>query len=485
MALQNFISGVKKMWIGTEEQYIDTIMPMHMGKGSAFNIEDADRIATVYTCIKVLSETLSRMPLNVYKDVGNGKLVNKDDYRYSLLHYNPNGWTSQQSFFTALEYWRNIKGNSFARIYRGPNGKVKSLELIAPSRVIGYAVTNGELYYTIGRAGGGDEVINSSEMLHFKGITKDGIWGLNPIEALRYNLSSSYQGILAIDSFYQNNAMSPKAIKSTVSGVNQKAMLEALNEFNSKYAGATKAGMLAALPPNTDIVDLSMSFADAEFISTMKFNSQMVAALFGVPPHMVGILEATKFNNVEQMMLDFKVSTLSAIGRLYRQELESKLLSTEERLSGTSIEFNFNALLETDSTTRINNQKTLTQMGVMTINDVCKIEGYKTYPEGDFHIMPGNYLTVEKVIGPQLVKDEVVGAVAPTEDIQKAALNGAQISSLIMLITSISQGIMTKETAKGIIVNAFPTFSTDEVNKIVDSVIVNPITEPTQNNLTV
>ena len=54
-----------------------------------------------------------------------------------------------------------------------------------------------------------------------------------------------------------------------------------------------------------------------------------------------------------------------------------------------------------------------------------------------------------------------------------------------MLITSISQGIMTKETAKGIIVNAFPTFSTDEVNKIVDSVIVNPITEPTQNNLTV
>ena len=135
------------------------------------------------------------------------------------------------------------------------------------------------------------------------------------------------KGILAIDSFYQNNAMSPKAIKSTVSGVNQKAMLEALNEFNSKYAGATKAGMLAALPPNTDIVDLSMSFADVEFISTMKFNSQMVAALFGVPPHMVGILEATKFNNVEQMMLDFKVSTLSAIGRLYRQELESKLLS--------------------------------------------------------------------------------------------------------------------------------------------------------------
>ena len=164
-------------------------------------------------------------------------------------------------------------------------------------------------------------------------------------------------------------------------------MLEALNEFNSKYAGATKAGMLAALPPNTDIVDLSMSFADAEFISTMKFNSQMVAALFGVPPHMVGILEATKFNNVEQMMLDFKVSTLSAIGRLYRQELESKLLSTEERLSGTSIEFNFNALLETDSTTRINNQKTLMQMGVMSINDVCKIEGYETYPEGDFHIM--------------------------------------------------------------------------------------------------
>jgi hypothetical protein len=75
--------------------------------------------------------------------------------------------------------------------------------------------------------------------------------------------------------------------------------------------------------------------------------------------------------------------------------MESKLLTTKDRLKGISIEFNYNALLETDSTTRINNLRTLEGMGVVTINDIAKIEGYKTYPEGDKHFMPGNYLTVE------------------------------------------------------------------------------------------
>jgi HK97 family phage portal protein len=402
MALNNFISSLKNMWTGTYNDYNDYVIPaLITGTGIPFDLTNAEKVATVYTCIKILSETLSRMPLNVYTDGGEGRTVDKEDYRYPILHYQPNNWTSQQTFISALEFWRNLKGNSFARIYRDNSGKVETLVLVPPSKIKDYKITNNELYYTVINDLGEEEVTNSSEILHFKGLTRDGIWGINPLEALRLNLSASYQGIQAIDSFYRNNAMSPKAIKSTVSGSNQKAMLEALEEFNRKYVGALKAGTMVTLPPNSEIVDMALNFADAEFIATMKFNTQVIAALYGVPPASVGILEATKFNNVEQMMLDFKVQTLAAIGRMYRQEFESKLLTTQERLSGVSIEFNFNALLETDSTTRINNERTLQGMGVITPNDVCKLEGFPTYPEGDEHYMPGNYLPVSKIASVQ------------------------------------------------------------------------------------
>jgi HK97 family phage portal protein len=403
MSYSNFVTGLKNLWegtyLGTYDAYKEFIIPTIIGVNSPFDIQKAEQLSSVYTCIRILSETIGRMPLNIYTDKGEGRTVDKTDYRYPILHYNPCNWLASQPFFVALEYWRNIKGNSFARIYRDGTGKVKSLVLIPPSKVTKYAVTNEELYYTIINDKNEEEILNASEILHFRTITRDGIWGINPVEALRLNLSATWQGLTTIDSFYKNNATSPKAIKSsTASGASQVKMLEGLEEFKRKYTGASMAGQIIPLPANTEIIDMALNFVDAEFISTLKFNTTQIAALYGVPAWMVGILEQTKFASVETTALDFKNTTLSAIGRAYRQELEFKLLSNQERMNGISIEFNWNALIELDSTTRINNLKALEAMGVPTINDICKLEGFAIYPEGDFHMMPGNYLPVEKIV---------------------------------------------------------------------------------------
>jgi hypothetical protein len=63
------------------------------------------------------------------------------------------------------------------------------------------------------------------------------------------------------------------------------------------------------------------------------------------------------------------------------------------------------------------------------------------------------------------------------DDVQKTALNGAQVTALIELIANVGAGVVSKDTAKGIVVNAFPTFSEEEVNQIVDNVILkkNPV----------
>jgi HK97 family phage portal protein len=400
MPIQNLMHSIRRAWLGTEEMFNDVYLPQLLSS-IPFDLSKAESVSTVYICIKKLADTLSRMPLNVYSESEKGRTVNKDDYRYPILHYNPNGYTSSQTFFATCEYWRNLKGNAYSRIYRNGDGTLSHLELISPSKVTGYAIERGELYYTVleeTKTKGNREIkLNASELLHFRTLTKDGILGINPIEAIRLNVSSTWQGLNTIDSFYKNSAISPRAIKSTISGVNQKAMLEALQEFKTKYTGSVNAGTLIPLPPNTDLVDMSMNFADALFLETLKFNAGQIASLYGVPPASVGIFEATKFNNVEMMMLDFKASTIADIMRMYRQELEHKLLSTQERLSGTSIEFNSMALVETDSTTRINNLRTLLSNGVITPNDVAKMEGYETFAGGEKHYIPGNYLAIEDI----------------------------------------------------------------------------------------
>lgn len=366
----------------------------------SINFDDsiAENISTIYTSCKILSDDIGSFPLNLHQNNDDGgKTIIKDDYRYALLHYNPNPYTTSNTFFATLEYIRNIKGNAFARINRDFNGFPQTFSIVPPHKITSYKIANNELYYSYKDDDKDEEYINSREFLHFRALTNDGIWGINPIEKLRLNLSVTYKAFSTIDKFYDNNATSPKALKTTIpEGINPVEWQAKVADFTAKYGGFKNAGKVISLPPFTELQDITLNFADAEFISTIRFNADQIAALYKVPPHLVGNFESSKFNNLEQLQYNYKINTLRPILRMYRQEMEFKLLSTAERVSGKSIEFNANAVVETDSKTRIENFKSLFGMGVITPNEIAKYEGYPTYVKGgDDHYLMTNIMGVE------------------------------------------------------------------------------------------
>lgn len=67
---------------------------------------------------------------------------------------------------------------------------------------------------------------------------------------------------------------------------------------------------------------------------------------------------------------------------------------------------------------------------------------------------------------------EAEGDAIPGEvrNVAAEALNGAQITSLVDVITQVGTGALPKETAKAIIAAAFPTISQDVINAIIDPV---------------
>jgi hypothetical protein len=58
----------------------------------------------------------------------------------------------------------------------------------------------------------------------------------------------------------------------------------------------------------------------------------------------------------------------------------------------------------------------------------------------------------------------------PTRDVAAEAMNGAQISSLVSIITQVGTGAMPHETAKALITAGFPTLPQETINAIVDPV---------------
>ena len=359
----------------------------------------ASKVAVATTCVKILSETVGKMPIGVWKtDSTKGKVKDKGHYLYNILHRQPNNYTTANTFFQTSENHRNYKGNSFARIHRhSGTGRVQWLETIPPSKVKNYSIKGNDLYYTLLDNDDKEYVLNQSEILHFRMMSPDGVWGINPISALSLNMGITHKGMQSLDSFYKNNALSPKALKTIVGSSNAAKSKEALAEFNAANSGVMNAGKWINLPPNTDIVDLQINLADAQIIESLKFNSQQIAALYGVPVYMAtGDFTQSKFNNIEQSQLSFKVNTISSITRMYKAELESKLLTEKDRKAGIEIEFNLNSLVEPDTKTKVEYYRGLANIGAITPHQIAVLESLPADPVQNLYLAQTNLQELSK-----------------------------------------------------------------------------------------
>ena len=76
-----------------------------------------------------------------------------------------------------------------------------------------------------------------------------------------------------------------------------------------------------------------------------------------------------------------------------------------------------------------------------------------------------------EIVENDLFEEDVVinGNVAPSQDIASQALNGAQISSLLEIITQTTANVLTSTSAKAITKAAFPMLSDVEINNIFDN----------------
>jgi len=398
-SIRELFSPGPKVWLGTSDAWDSQIAePLQLGiKKNTFNISDAEKVSVAVKCCKFLSDNISRLPVNVYTSTDRGNEIDPKDYRNTLISYSPDGIITAQSFFSAIEYNRNMRGNAFARIWRDSNtGKATKLELIPSSQVEGYKMVRGQLYYTYYKkteAGANKKiVVNAADMLHFKMASKNGLWGMNPIEAQRLNMSTLYKSKNVQDSYYENNAFVPAFLKSTVPDANfLKPFQEAMKQFKDKNVGPSNAGTIASLPPFTEIQQLDMNIVDSEFLASSKFDSEQIAAFYDVPPHFVGINAGTH-KDIEELTANFVTFGLGPIIEMYEKELEFKLLSEDEIAKGKRININEKYLIRLATSTKITYYKELFNMGVISGNQIAFMEGLPSYEGGDTHFIPQNNL---------------------------------------------------------------------------------------------
>ncbi|NEW66046.1 phage portal protein [Carnobacteriaceae bacterium zg-84] len=361
--------------------------------GKRVNERTAMTMSAVYSCVRILSETLASLPLHVYEitDVGSQKATNHS--LYNLLHNEPNSEMTSFIFRETLMTHLLLWGNAYAQIIRNGKGDVVGLYPLMPDKMTVDRDDNHTIYYEYLSTNGERVRLSYQDVLHIPGLGFDGLVGYSPIAMAKNAIGMSIAAEEYGAKFFSNGA-TPSGILEHPGTVKN---AESLRESWTRGFSGNNSHKVAILEEGMKYTPISISPNEAQFLETRKFQLNEIARIFRIPPHMVGDLEKSSFSNIEQQSLEFVKYTLDPWVIRFEQAFNRRLLKDKEKAQ-FYVKFNVDGLLRGDYQSRMNGYAVGRQNGWMSANDIRLLENLDRIPTeegGDLYLVNGNMLPLK------------------------------------------------------------------------------------------
>lgn len=347
--------------------------------------EDAAmRFATVHACVRVISEDVGALPLHLYRRLKDGGKERATDHPlYALLHDRPNPEMTSVSFREAMMVNALLTGNGYAFIEYERSGRIKALWPMLSSEVQPYRTDAGELRY---RAAGMD--LRASEVFHLPGLGYDGLVGMSPIAYARESIGLGIAAERYGEKFFRNGTH-VGGVVSVKDELSDDQFERLKNQFSGMFRGLQNAHGVPVLEGGATYTQLGIPPEDAQFLETRKYQRSEIAAIYRVPPHMIGDLERATFSNIEQQDLAYLQRSLMPWLVRIEQQGNAKLLADKDRAL-YSMEHDTAGFMRGETATRMQAYSTAIMAGIMTPNEARRRENLNPLPGGDDILLPLN-----------------------------------------------------------------------------------------------
>ena len=365
--------------------------------GKPVNETTAMQMTAVYSCVRILSETVAGLPLNVYRynDSGGKEKAFKHPL-YRLLHDEPNPEMTSFAFRETLMSHLLLWGNAYAQIIRNARGEVIALYPLMPNKMTVDRDQSGRLFYLYQRGAEDPAVIGSSsrvtlspsDVLHIPGLGFDGLIGYSPIAMAKNAIGLAIATEEYGAKFFANGA-APSGVLEHPGVIKDPQRIR--DSWNAAHQGSSNSHKIAVLEEGLKYTPIGIAPEQAQFLETRKFQINEIARIFRVPPHMLADLEKSSFSNIEQQSLEFVKYTLDPWVVRWEQSMCRVLFSESEKPT-YFIKFNVDGLLRGDYASRMSGYATARQNGWMSANDIRELENLdRIAPElgGDLYLING------------------------------------------------------------------------------------------------
>lgn len=380
--------------------------------GLAGTKEKALSEATYFACLKVLSESVGKLPLKLlqHKD-NNGVITARGHPFYKVLHNRPNPYMTSTAFWSTIEQNRNHYGNAYALI-KGAGSKMSLWILPSEEVEIWYdddtILSDVPDIYYIYSHGGKMYQFSSEQILHFKtSNTFDGIKGIAVREQLKMTIDGNIKAQKMLNSMYKSG-FTAKAVVQYTSDLSDKNLEKFKNKIE-KFAGSDlddeETKNIIPIPIGTTLTPLNIKLADNQFVDVKKYSALQIASAFGIKPNQIGDYEKSSYASAEAQQLSFYVDTLLYIIKQYEEELNYKLLSDEDIENGYYFKFNVAVILRADLKTQVNTLCQAISNFLYTPNEARALLDMESKEGGDQLLGNGASIPVQ-LAGTQYVKED-------------------------------------------------------------------------------
>jgi HK97 family phage portal protein len=348
--------------------------------GTVVNQKNALEIGAAYACVRLLSDTISTLPVDTF--------IRRDGNR---LPYRPRpAWVYEPEGpgSSRIEYYKQIvvsmllSHGAVVQILRNGNGEIVALQPLDPTRVD--IRRNRETRLREFVIDGGQAVLPGEDVLYIPEMRRPGsLKGVSRVDELKQTLGLAK----ALDEFasrYFSNGANTSGMIEFPGNLTQEQAKDLVDAFEAGHKGLKKAHRPGVLSGGAKFVKTGSDGEQAQMLESRQFAVEEVARVFRVPPSMIGLNTpgAMSYASVEHNAIQFTRYSLTPLIAAI-EEAHNRLLPGD-----VFLRVNMDGLLRGDSATQASVFSTALQAGYMSVNEARGLMDLRPVDGGDSPRVP-------------------------------------------------------------------------------------------------
>jgi HK97 family phage portal protein len=365
--------------------------------GQYVSPEKAMRSAAVLACIRILSEDLSSLPLNLYRRTPQGAELATDHPLFRVLHDSPNPWQTSLELRESMVIDTLCFGQSFVEKVIGPDGISRLYPLSAgrmtyvdPLSI--YLPPDPPLMWRYADPTSGNRIFLSDDLWRVSMLAPGGtINGQSLIllarEAIGLALAAEEQGANLFRQGVQTDLVLETA-EDTLDDDTRRQLREA---FMQRHSGSGNAWMPMLLSGGLTAKRIGLTAQESQYVEMRAFQLQDIARIFRIPDVLLGISQgkSSTYASAEQFFLSYVKYSLGPWCQRIEQSIHRDLLAPSEAAE-YFVKHDLDSLTRADLQTRYAAHAAGITAGFLTRNEARRMENLPTLPGLDEPLSPLN-----------------------------------------------------------------------------------------------